>query len=108
MKKVRLSRALVLTLVFGLVLTASLLSPVVAMAQGPAGETPTAEPPKPTATEPAPPTATPPPILPTATEPGPGPTPSEPVSIPEPITVILFGTGLAALSAAAAARRKKE
>jgi hypothetical protein len=29
------------------------------------------------------------------------------VPIPEPITVVLFGTGLAALSAAAASRRKK-
>ena len=35
----------------------------------------------------------------------PPPTP-KPVSIPEPITVVLFGTGLAALSAAAASRRK--
>jgi hypothetical protein len=34
--------------------------------------------------------------------------PPAPVQIPEPITVVLFGTGLAALSAAAAARRKGE
>jgi len=34
--------------------------------------------------------------------------PPQPVPIPEPITVVLFGTGLAALSAAVAARRKKE
>ena len=32
--------------------------------------------------------------------------PPAPVTIPEPITVVLFGTGLAALSAAAASRRK--
>ena len=43
-------------------------------------------------------------------EPGETPTtvPPAPVSIPEPITVVLFGTGLAALSAAAASRRKNE
>jgi hypothetical protein len=29
------------------------------------------------------------------------------VTIPEPITVVLFGTGLAALSAAVASRRNK-
>ncbi len=39
----------------------------------------------------------------------PMPTPvSGPVPIPEPVTVILFGTGLAALSAAVASRRKKD
>lgn len=32
-------------------------------------------------------------------------TPTSPVQIPEPLTVVLFGTGLAALSAAMAARR---
>lgn len=50
------------------------------------------------------PTATP-----TATvTPGPRPTdsPARPVEIPEPITVVLFGTGLAALSAALAARKR--
>lgn len=36
------------------------------------------------------------------------PPPSGPVPIPEPVTVILFGTGLAALSAAVASRRKNE
>ena len=38
------------------------------------------------------------------------PTPpvSGPVPIPEPVTVILFGTGLAALSAAVASRRNKK
>ena len=49
---------------------------------------------------------------PTATEPPqtvvPSPTPLPPSEIPEPITVILFGTGLAALSAAAARRKKSE
>ena len=47
--------------------------------------------------------------LPTSTptlSPGPTPTPSRPVQIPEPITVVLFGTGLAALSAALAARKR--
>ena len=61
---------------------------------------PTTEPP--TATSPAP-TPTSPPPAPTPTD-----VPGEPVNIPEPITVVLFGTGLAALSAAAAARRKPE
>ena len=37
----------------------------------------------------------------------PPPTPVPPSEIPEPITVILFGTGLAALSAAASRRKKK-
>ena len=32
---------------------------------------------------------------------------TKPVQIPEPLTVVLFGTGLAALSAAVAARRKQ-
>ena len=44
-------------------------------------------------------------VDPTATEP-PAPTKTS-VPIPEPVTVILFGTGLAALSAAVAASRKK-
>ena len=106
MKKHNLSRFIVLALVFGLILTATVFVPGSLMAQqAPAAETPTEEPPKPTATEPKP-TATEP--KPTATEPTTTPAPSEPVSIPEPITVVLFGTGLAALSAAAAARRKKD
>ena len=33
---------------------------------------------------------------------------TRPVQIPEPVTVVLFGTGLAALSAAVAARKRKE
>lgn len=60
----------------------------VAFAQdAPAVDTPTAEPPTPTNT--------------------PAPSAPKSVPIPEPVTVILFGTGLAALSAAVAARRKK-
>lgn len=35
-------------------------------------------------------------------------TPAEPTQIPEPITVILFGSGLAALSASVAKKRKKQ
>ncbi len=34
--------------------------------------------------------------------------PDAPQEIPEPLTVILFGTGLAALSASVASRRKKQ
>lgn len=45
--------------------------------------------------------ATLPPDTPTPTPPTSGPVP-----IPEPVTVVLFGTGLAALSAAVASRRK--
>lgn len=54
-------------------------------------DTPTAEPTAPPAT------ATPSPV-----------SPSEPTQIPEPITVILFGSGLAALSASVAKKRKKQ
>lgn len=49
-----------------------------------------------------PPTAVPP----TAVPPTPVPPTPAPVPIPEPITVVLFGTGLAALSAAMAARKR--
>ncbi len=112
MNKMGLSR-ITLFLILGLVLTLAVISPVAVMAQGPAGETPTAEPGKPTATEPPSPTPTtiltPTPADATATViPTRTPVPTEPVAIPEPITVILFGTGLAALSASAAVRRKKE
>ncbi len=75
---------------------------------------PTATTEQPTATSPSettvPPTATPVAgITPTATSPSETAVPpAAPVSIPEPITVVLFGTGLAALSAAAASRRKNE
>jgi hypothetical protein len=44
---------------------------------------------------------------PTSTPPMSPPSDSRPVPIPEPVTVVLFGTGLAALSAAVAARRRK-
>jgi len=53
-------------------------------------------------------TATPNASNPTPVNPTPTSQPPQPVPIPEPITVVLFGTGLAALSAAVAARRKKE
>ena len=59
-----------------------------------AAETPTAEPPTPT---------TPPVDNPPVDNP-----PDAPQEIPEPLTVILFGTGLAALSASVASRRKKQ
>ncbi len=62
----------------------------VAFAQD-AADTPTAEPTTPAAT------ATPVPA-----------SPSDPTQIPEPITVILFGSGLAALSASVAKKRKKQ
>lgn len=52
-----------------------------------------------------PPSPTP---TPTSRPPVTPPTPMPPAEIPEPITVILFGTGLAALSAAAARRKKAE
>lgn len=64
----------------------------------------------PTATSTAPPTNTPVPTE-TLSPPQtvtPSPTPVPPSQIPEPITVILFGTGLAALSAYAARRKKQE
>ncbi len=85
--------------------------------------TPTVEPPTATNTPvpptntPVPPTNTPVPGVPTSTPAAPTPastntpvppSPSRPVAIPEPVTVILFGSGLAALSAAIASRRKKE
>jgi hypothetical protein len=86
-----------------------------------AADTPTSQPTIPTPTNtPVPPTPTNTPVPPTPTEPGPtetlqppqtvtpSPTPVPPAEIPEPITVVLFGTGLAALSAAAASRRNKK
>jgi len=57
--------------------------------------------PTPTGTQPPTPTATP-----TIPVPRPTDSPQRPVEIPEPITVVLFGTGLAALSAALAARKR--
>jgi hypothetical protein len=91
----------------------------------PATFTPTATNTVPTDTPTPTPTTTLPTDTPTPTStgvesPGPGETPtstptlptsppsgSRPVPIPEPVTVVLFGTGLAALSAAVAARRRK-
>lgn len=68
----------------------------------PVVDTPT---PVPTNT-PVPPTAT---LVPTPIPPTPiPPTPEVPVQIPEPITVVLFGTGLAALSASVSKRRKSQ
>jgi len=116
------------SLLLGLIFAPNLLPQAQVFAQDPAAETPTAPPPTPTT---VPPTATPvpptvtstpgpgtPTAVPTATALGPTPSvpptattvpqPPQPVPIPEPVTVILFGTGLAALSAAVAARRKKE
>jgi len=98
----------------------------VVSAQVPAVETTVTE--QPTATPSATPTDTPVPTVtdtptPTDTPVGPTNTPTQvvtlppdtptpvppgPVPIPEPITVVLFGTGLAALSAAVASRRKRE
>lgn len=94
-------------------------------AQVPAAETTVTE--QATATQTSTPTNTPIPTeTPTPTNTPPGPTntptriatlppdtptaipPSGPVPIPEPVTVVLFGTGLAALSAAVASRRKNE
>ncbi|WP_141608371.1 PEP-CTERM sorting domain-containing protein [Litorilinea aerophila] len=115
-------------LLLGMTLLPGLVTGTGVLAQGgPAAETPTEQPPPPTVTTPAPgetetpvpatetpvpPTEEPPAetATPTATSSGPGssPGPSQPVTIPEPITVVLFGTGLAALSAAAASRRKKD
>jgi hypothetical protein len=96
---------------------------VSAQDQVPAVETTVTEQPTPTNTSapPATPTATNTPVGPTATPtlvvtlppdvtttPVPTAPPSGPVPIPEPVTVVLFGTGLAALSAALASRRKND
>ena len=91
-------------------------APVSAKAQ--AVETPTGIPTQPPPTDTPTPTDTPQPTntpqptetpRPTVTDaPQFTPTPLPPAEIPEPITVILFGTGLAALSAAAARRKKAE
>lgn len=54
-------------------------------------------------------TETPQPVDPTNTPVPSNPNPpSGPTQIPEPITVILFGSGLAALSASVARKRKKQ
>jgi hypothetical protein len=118
----RLSRPLylafigVLLLLLASTFLPSVFGPVSVNAQVPAVDTPTEEPTIPAPTDTPTPTLEPPATdtpTPTATFGGPGiatptNTPVPPVSIPEPITVVLFGTGLAALSAAAASRRKKQ
>ncbi len=114
-KKSRVLAALFLSVV--LLLT---IAPMVAFAQdAPVADTPTAEPATatpvtPTATS-IPATAT---LVPTNTPtftpvPTNTPTPAvvpptTPVTVPEPVTVVLFGTGLAALSAAVATRRRRD
>lgn len=104
-----------LVLLLGLLIQPTLSIGV--FAQAPGGETPSPEP----TTTPPPATNTPPPatntpVQPTPQQPTPQPTPTTsgpapaapPPVIPEPVTVVLFGTGLAALSAAVAARRRKQ
>ncbi len=124
----RHSRSLYLVLIGAVLLLLSLsvmiqARPVLAQ-QIPAAETTVAAPtdvPTSTPTSTATPTATSttpaevPTATPTATSTGIAPVPTSttappapPVTIPEPITVVLFGTGLAALSAAAASRRKNK
>jgi hypothetical protein len=120
MKRSSFSRVGILVALSLLMLLAFAAAPAAVMAQDPpSADTPTAEPPTftPNATT-QPPTATNTPAGgPTAT----GtispitatavatvtPVPGGPVTIPEPVTVVLFGTGLAALSAAVATRRGK-
>ncbi|MCB0090486.1 MAG: PEP-CTERM sorting domain-containing protein [Caldilineaceae bacterium] len=98
----RILIVLSIALILGVVATATFTATDVAFAQDGAAvtDTATAEPPTVTPT-PIPPTSTS--VVPTNT-----PTTPPPVQIPEPITVVLFGTGLAALSAAAAVRRKNQ
>lgn len=122
-----------LFIVVSLVLQPALASTLLAQGVPPAAETtatepatatPTDEPPTATATA-EPPTNTPtdaptdvPPATATNTPEGtsvpepptstPRPPSSPPPAIPEPVTIVLFGSGLAALSAAVAARRRKE
>lgn len=108
-----------LILVLGILLQ-PVLATSMALAQdnnAPVADTPTSEPPTPlpTATTVPAATATTVPAATATTGPAATNTPiivppkpsSGPVPIPEPVTVVLFGTGLAAISAAAAARRKK-
>ncbi|MFN8469775.1 MAG: PEP-CTERM sorting domain-containing protein [Caldilineaceae bacterium] len=121
MKRSSFSRVGILVALSLIMLVAFAAIPATVMAQDPpSADTPTAEPPtftptattQPTATNtpnagPTP-TGTNSPITATAT----GvatvtPVPGGPVTIPEPVTVVLFGTGLAALSAAVATRRGK-
>lgn len=87
-------------------LTFSATAAFAQLAETPTGEPATATPvPADTATPVPADTATP---VPTPVPAVPTPVPNEPVQIPEPITVVLFGTGLAALSASVAKRRKGE
>lgn len=107
-RRSHLSVVIVIALLFG-ALVLPMVATVSAYAQD--ADTPTPEPatatPVPPTVTPVPPTATPTPT-PVFTETPVGPTPTpRPVPIPEPVTVILFGTGLAALSATLATRRKK-
>ena len=123
MKRSSLTRVGILV-VFALMLLVSFAAvPAVVLAQDPpAADTPTVEPPTFTPTATTQPTATnTPPAGPTSTPTGAvasatatttpiatvTPVPGGPVTIPEPVTVVLFGTGLAALSAAVATRRGK-
>ncbi len=99
----------------------TLAADVAAQDTAPVVDTETPEPPTPTPTNTVEPTAAAtatntvaPDATATATaepEPEPSPTaeaPAPPQEIPEPITVVLFGTGLAALSAAVARRKQQE
>lgn len=132
MKKALITRLAILSMTIALVVAFLLLSSLgavrIASAQDqvPAAETTVTEVPTATSTNTPGPTVTPTPTntpgAPTNTPtqivtlppdtPTPNPTatpiPSGPVPIPEPVTVVLFGTGLAALSAALASRRKTE
>ena len=83
MREYAWSKTIVLTLAFGLVLAAALAAPSMAAAEDGAGE--------PALIASAPVTA--------------GPTSDTP---PKPIVVLLFGTGLAALSLAAAVQPKED
>ena len=125
MKRSSLARVGILVALSLMMLLSFAAVPAVVLAQDPpAAETPTTEPPTftPTATTvgatatpttvPGTSTPTPTGALGTATATVTAvatvtPVPGGPVTIPEPVTVVLFGTGLAALSAAIASRRGK-
>lgn len=114
MKRANYVRLGILVALLLMMLTPFLALAPAALAQdvpaAPAADTPTTEPPTftPTSTT-VPPTETPTPVGPTATAVSPTATPAPAVvPIPEPVTVVLFGTGLAALSAAVASRRGKK
>jgi hypothetical protein len=123
MKRTSYLRVGIVVAMLAMMLLSFAAAPAIVLAQEvtPAGETPTVEPTSPptvtstaTPTPPTDPTATPTPtpVLGTATATVTAvatatPIPGGPVTIPEPLTVVLFGTGLAALSAAVANRRGK-